>query len=414
MTGAADVLVIGAGPAGAAAGYWLASRGHRVVIVERRTFPRSKACGDVITPRAVRQLEAMGLGERLAPWHRIDGVRLAAHGRALELSWPRHPDSPDHAVVARRRELDELMTAHAAKAGAEVLFGHEAIEPIVERGFVRGAVVRSALGRLVDVSASYVVVADGANSTFGRTLGTSRSREWPWATAIRSYWPSPRHLDARMEVSLDLVDRQDAPVPAYGWVAPVGDGTVNIGVGLLSTARDFKSINVAHLLDAHVAAVAERWELDPDASTGVVRIGRVPMGASVQPDAGPTFLVVGDAAGAASPFTGAGIDAAYETGRLAADVLDDALGDGGPTALQRYPRLIAEAYGDPYKTARLWARLLGRPAVMRRVGSVATRSQTVADAALRIMTGSLRDDAFALPEAASRAATAVLRAAPDA
>lgn len=414
MTVTADVLVIGAGPAGAAAGYWLAASGHRVVIVERRTFQRSKACGDVVTPRAVEQLEAMGLGAALDRWHRIDGVQLVGHGRQRDLEWPHHPDAPDHAVVARRRELDELVAGHAADAGAEVLYGHDAVEPIVERGFVRGAVVRSALGSLVEVRASYVVVADGANSTFGRALGTSRSRDWPWATAIRSYWPSPRHLDARMEVSLDLTDRQGAPVPAYGWIAPVGDGTVNVGVGLLSTARDFKSLNVAHLLDAHVAEAAERWELDPAASTGVVRVGRIPMGASVHPNAGPTFLVVGDAAGAASPFTGVGTDAAYETGRLAAEVLDDALGDAGPTALQRYPRLLTEAYSDPYKTARLWARLLGRPAVMRRVGSLATRSQTVADAALRIMTGSLRDDAFALPEAASRAATAVLRAAPDA
>jgi geranylgeranyl reductase family protein len=414
MTDAADVLVIGAGPAGAAAAYWLAANGHRVVVVERRTFPRSKACGDLVTPRAVQQLEAMGLGDALGRWHRIDGLQLVGHGRDRRLAWPRHPDAPDHAVVARRRELDELVAHHAADAGAEVLFGHDAVEPIVERGFVRGAVVRSALGALVEVHASYVVVADGANSTFGRALGTSRSRDWPWATAIRSYWPSPRHADASMEVSLDIVDRQGVAVPAYGWVAPVGDGTVNAGVGLLSTARDFKSLNVAHLLDAYVADAAERWQLDPGASTGVVRVGRVPMGASVQPNAGPTFLVVGDAAGAASPFTGAGIDAAYETGRLAAQVLDDALGDGGPTALQRYPRLLADAYGDPYKSARLWDRLIARSAVVRRVGGWATRSQTVADAALRIMTGSLRDDAFALPEAASRAATAVLRAAPDA
>lgn len=414
MTTTADVVVIGGGPAGASAGYWLASRGHRVVIVERRSFPRSKACGDVVTPRAVHQLEAMGLGPALDQWHHLDGVRLVGHGHRRELAWPRHPDTPSYGLVVRRRELDELVVQQASDAGAEVLHGHDAVEPIVERGFVRGALVRSALGALHEVRSHYVVVADGANSTFGRTLGTSRSRDWPYATAIRSYWPSPRHLDHQMELSLDLTDRQGAAVPAYGWVAPVGDGTVNVGVGLLSTARDFKSLNVAHLLDAYVTDAAERWSIDPAASTGVVRMGRVPMGASVQPNAGPTFLVVGDAAGAASPFTGVGIDAAYETGRLAAEVLHAALGESGPTALQRYPRLLADAYGDPYKTARLWARLLGRPSVMQRVGGLAARSQTVADAALRIMTGSLRDDAFALPEAASRAASAVLRAAPDA
>lgn len=416
MSGSAgtDVLVVGAGPAGAAAAYWLAGQGHRVTVVERREFPRSKACGDVLSPRAVGELQRMGLGDALAQWHRLDGVQVRSHGRHRDLAWPAHRELPAFAVVARRRDLDHVVAAHAAAAGARVLHGHEAVEPIVERGFVRGATVRSAVGTTREMRADFVVVADGANSVFGRALGTFRTRGWPYATAIRSYWRSPRHDDPLLETSFDLTDRSDNILPGYGWVAPVGDGTVNVGVTLLSTARDFKGTNLAHLLEGFVHDAAPRWGIDPAAATGVVRVGRIPMGGSVQPTAGPTFVVAGDAAAAASPFTATGIDAAYETGRIAAEVLHDALTESGPTALQRYPRVLAELHGDQHKMARLWARLLGRPTAMRQLAHGAVRSEALAATMLRIMTGSTRADGFGAAELVERSARTLVKLAPDA
>jgi len=409
-----DVLVVGGGPAGGAAAAWLARRGHAVTVVERRVFPRSKACGDVVTPRAMRQLLDLGLDRQLDDWHRLIGVRLVRGERSAELGWPTDGDVLASAAVARRRDLDLAVLDHAASLGARVLAGHEAIEPVVERGFVRGALVRSPGGSIVAIPARYVVVADGANSSFGRTLGTFRTRAWPFAAAIRSYWASPRSGDDRLEIGLDLADRAGQALPGYGWVAPAGDGTLNIGVGLLSTARDFKGTNVAHLLDGFVTDIAERWQIDPTATIGVTRVGRVPMGGSVQPTAGPTFLVVGDAAGVASPFTGAGIDSSYETGRMAADVLHEALSGAGPTALQRYPRLVADTYAEQYKLARLWGRLLGRPAAMRQVTGAAVRSQVAGSTLLRIMSGALRRDEFGAPETVARLASTVLQVAPDA
>jgi geranylgeranyl reductase family protein len=409
-----DVLVIGAGPAGSTAAYWLARQGHRVTVIERREFPRSKACGDVLSPRAVQQLDDMGLTDASRHWHRHRGLSVVSNGRRRELSWPAHPLQADHGLVARRRELDQLLALHAGDAGATVLHGHDAIEPIVERGFVRGAVVRTALGSTLNINAAYLVIADGANSGFGRSLGTFRTRGWPYATAVRSYWQSARHDEAFIEVSFDVTDRSDNVLPGYGWVAPVGDGNVNIGVGLLSTARDFRGTNVAHLLDDHVVGVAERWGLEPDQPTGVVRIGRIPMGGSVRPTAGPTYVVVGDAAAVASPFTGLGVDAAMETGRMAADVLHEALTDGSPTALQRYPPMLDRAYAEHHKLARLFGRLLGRPSAMRHVSNTVMRSQTLAELVLRITSGSLRPDHLGAPEAVDRLARTVMKLAPDA
>ena len=413
-----EVLVVGGGPAGAAAGYWMARHGHDVTVVEKKTYPREKTCGDGLTPRAVKQLDDMGLRSRLEQFHRFRGLRATGVGRELELTWPDHPVYPDHGYVVRRRDLDRIVAENAVAAGVTLLQGHEARQPIVDRGFVRGATVgtEGADGTLgtTELQAQFTIVADGANSRFGRALGTYRTREWPYGTAIRTYWASPRHADPWIESALDVKDRNGQSMPGYGWIFPVGDGTVNIGVGLLSTFRDFKSFNTTHLLDAYAHQIAERWEIDPTRPECRATSGRIPMGGSVGPKAGPTYLVVGDAAGSVNPFNGEGIDYAYETGRLAADTIHEALVAGDLTALQRYPKALDAEYGQYFKVARLFARVIGRPALMRELTRVGMHSRTLMEWVLRIMANLPRPDEIGPAEAAYRAAAALVRLAPDA
>ena len=311
-----DVLVIGGGPAGSAAGFWLARHGHDVTILERRTYPRDKTCGDALTPRAVKELADMGLADELAaiPPDRGPASDHAPARHAAALA------GPSRVPATRVRGSDDASSTSSSPApprhaGATLLDGHEAVSPIVDRGFVRGAWVQEpGDGPLREMRARYVVVADGANSRFGRSLGTFRSPTWPHGAAIRSYWESPRHADPWIESVLDVNDRAGNPIPGYGWVFPVGDGTANIGVGVLSTFRDFKSVNTAQLLDTYAESLRERWGIDPARPTEPATSGRIPMGGSVGPKSGPTYLVVGDAAGSVNPFNGEGIDYAYETG----------------------------------------------------------------------------------------------------
>ncbi len=414
MTPSTDVLVIGGGPAGASAAYWLAKYGHQVTIVERKSFPREKTCGDGLTPRAVHQLNEMGLGDQLARFHRYNGLRATGMGRQLELQWPSHPVYPQYGYVVRRRELDTMVARNAVDAGATLLEGHEALQPIVDRGFVRGAVVQPPEGEPIEIRARYVVVADGANSRFGRSLGTFRTREWPYGTAIRTYWESPRHAEPWIESALDVKDRNGNPMPGYGWIFPVGDGTVNIGVGLLSTFREFKSVNTTHLLDAYAHQVADRWEIQPDRPECKATSGRIPMGGSVGPKAGPSYLVIGDAAGSVNPFNGEGIDYAYETAHMAAQVLHEALDAGDPTALQRYPSLLEAEYGEYFKVARLFARVIGRPALMRELTRAGMHSRTLMEWVLRIMANLLRPDELGPAEMAYKAAAKLVKLAPNA
>ena len=357
----------------------------------------------------------MGLPRRSTPFHRYNGLRATGMGRQLEMEWPAHPVYPSHGYVVRRRELDQLVADERRRRRGHPAAGPRGRAAAHRPGFVRGAVVQqTGGGPSREIRARYVVVADGANSRFGRALGTFRTKAWPYGTAIRTYWATPRHAEPWIESALDVRDRNGNPMPGYGWIFPVGDGTVNIGVGLLSTFRDFKSVNTTHLLDAYAHQVAERWEIDPDRPECKATSGRIPMGGSVGPNAGPTYLVVGDAAGSVNPFNGEGIDYAYETARMAADVLHDALVAGDPTHLQHYPKWVEEEYGEYFKVARLFARVIGRPALMRELTRVGMHSRTLMEWVLRIMANLLRPDEIGPAEAAYKAAALIVKLAPNA
>jgi geranylgeranyl reductase family protein len=410
----ADVLVIGAGPSGASAAYWLATLGHRVTVIDKKRFPREKTCGDGLTPRAVRQLHDMGLADELSGFQRFDGLRSIGHGITLELAWPAHPDFPSYGYVVRRSELDDLVAQRAVKAGASLRPATEALEPIVENGLVTGAtVVDKDSGATDEIRADYVIVADGANSRFGRALGTSRNRAYPLGMAIRGYFTSPHHDDPWIESHLDIRDRAGNHLPGYGWIFPVGDGTVNVGVGLLSTFKGWKSVNTTHLMDAFCATAPARWGITPATATGAPTGGRLPTGGSVLPRVGPTYLVVGDAAGSVNPFNGEGISLAYETGRLAADAVDLALRTGDPLALETYAQRLDEVYGLYFKVARTFVRAIGNPAVMRELTRVGMRSHTLMEWVLRIMANLMRPDEIGGAEAAYRAVAAIVRLVPE-
>jgi geranylgeranyl reductase family protein len=409
-----DVLVIGGGPAGAATGYWLAKAGLDAVVVERKAFPRDKTCGDGLTPRAVLQLEEMGLGDWLHTHHRNNGLRAVAHDITLELPWPKHSRFPDHGYVVRRTELDRAVAEHAAAAGATLLDGTDATAPILRDGLCQGAVVTDkASGETREVHARYVVLAEGANSRIGRALGTARDRSYPMGLAIRGYYASPIADDPWIESALDVRDRNGASLPGYGWVFPLGDGTVNVGIGLLSTFRDYKSVNTTNLMNEWLVTAPEHWGLDPDGALGPVVGGRLPMAGSISPKVGPNWVAVGDAAGFINPFNGEGIDYAYETGRLAADLIAESIATGDGLVLARYPHLLDEEYGLYFKVARVFMSLMGNPALMRELTRVGMHSRTLMEWVLVIMANLLEPHEVGPAEAVYKAVAALAKVVPD-
>jgi geranylgeranyl reductase family protein len=406
--------VVGGGPSGAACAYWLAEAGHDVLVVEKKRYPREKTCGDGLTPRSVKQLHDMGLADALARHHRFIGLRSHAFGRTLDLAWPTHPDLPGYGYVITRKDLDQLVAERANKSGATVWQSAEAIEPVVVDGLVRGAVVvRKDDRATTEVRARYLVVADGANSRFGRSLGTSRNRNYPLGMAIRGYYRSPRHDQPWIESWLDIRDKGGSVLPGYGWIFPVGDGRVNVGIGLLSTFNQWKAVNTTQLMESFVEYAPSSWDLRPETCCGPPTGGRLPMGLSVGPHAGPTYLVVGDAGGAINPFNGEGIAYAYESGRMAAGAVHNALVSNDGMALQDYRTELIETYGLYFRVARAFVRLIGRPELMQVLVSTGMRSRTLMEWILRIMANLLRPEEMGVAEAAYRAVAGLARLVPE-
>jgi geranylgeranyl reductase family protein len=414
-----DVLVVGGGPSGAACAYWLADAGWDVALVEKKRFPREKTCGDGLTPRAVRQLSDMGLEDALTGAHRYRGLRSVAFGRALELEWPEVPGFPSYGYTITRHDLDGLVVGRAEKAGATVWQGTEALEPLEPAppptsgslaGCAGARVSSKDHDRPAEVRARYVVVADGANSRFGRALGTSRDRRYPQGMALRGYYRSERSEDDMIESHLDLRDADGDVVPGYGWVFPLGDGRINVGVGLLSTEARWKGLNTARLMESFIKSAPASWGISPETACGPATGGRLPMGMAVGPRTGANTVVVGDAGGLINPFNGEGIAYGYESGRTAAAFLGEALSGGGREALAAYERWLEATYGDYYRVGRAFVRLVSDPGRMRFCVSTGMRSRAFMAQLMRIMANLMRPGPGGPAEISYRAMVSTARA----
>ena len=396
MSSSPQVLVVGGGPGGAAAAFWLARNGIDVTLVEKKRYPREKACGDGLTPRAVRQLVDMGFDFDRPDVHRVVGLRSYAGDVMLEMPWPEHSIYPNWGATLRRADLDGRVAALAAAEGATVRQGVEAVA-IVDDGDLTAVELRRQGEETEVVTPEYVVVADGSLSRFGRQLGTHRRRDYPFGLAVRGYWESPNSTDGFIESQLDIRDREGRAMPGYGWVFPMGDGTINVGAGLVSTFKGWKDINTSRILEAYLASLPDHWQVEADPIARPIG-GKLPMAFSVGPKTGRNWVLVGDAAGAVNPFNGEGIDYAYETGRLAAGFISEALATGDPATLASYDGALDAEYAAYHRVARIFVSAIGNPTIMRTLTTVGLRSRPLMEWVLKVMANLLEPEERGMAE----------------
>ncbi|WP_067566993.1 geranylgeranyl reductase family protein [Nocardia acidivorans] len=378
----ADVLVVGAGPAGSAAAAWAARAGRDVLLVDSAVFPRDKTCGDGLTPRATAELENLGLGDWVRAHTVNHGLRMAGFGREALLPWPKG-SFPVYGSAVPRTELDDKLRDTAVKFGARMVEGAKVVEVAREGDRVTGVTVKTEAGLRV-VSCEVLIVADGVRSPVGKLLGRTWHREYAYGTAARAYIKSERHDDPWITSHLELRDGNNELVPGYGWVFPLGNGEVNIGVGSLATEQRPSHIALKPLLQHYVSLRRQEWGFDGEARA--VASALLPMGGAVSNVAGRNWVLVGDAAGCVNPLNGEGIDYGLEGGHMLSDLLDE------PDLTRIWPELLRARYGRTYSVARRLAALATHPRAVPFGGPPVMRSQLLQRTAVRVMGNLVTDE----------------------
>ncbi|WP_432510287.1 geranylgeranyl reductase family protein [Kineococcus sp. SYSU DK001] len=381
----ADVLVVGAGPAGTTLARHLADAGRRVLVLEKSAFPREKVCGDGLTPRAVHELDQLGVKtpERDG-WRRNRGLRLLGGGVRLQVPWPEISDYPGYGLVQTRRKFDQTLAEHARDGGATVQERTSVTGPVLDErtGHVVGVTARPVddKGRRTGDERTYrapvVVAADGVGSRLALSMGLAKRDDRPLGIAVRTYFTSPRHDDDWLESWLELRegDSSTGPLlPGYGWVFGVGDGTSNVGLGILDSDAGSGDLDYRQLLRRWLSGMPPEWRFREEDQVGPIRGAALPMAFNRTPHYTRGLVLLGDAGGMVNPFNGEGIAYAMQSARLAAHAVDDALRAGDERARERallsYPAAVRADLGGYYTLGRVFVSLIGHPEVMR----VATR-----------------------------------------
>lgn len=344
-----DVLIVGAGPAGSAAAIALGRAGVDVVLIDQRTFPREKVCGDGLISDSLAALRTLGLDDAVA--------REAVPGTELHVYPPRgrHVAIRGAFACLTRERLDTLLSDAAHAAGARRVYGAAASAVLEEGGRVTGARV-SAGSRQVDVRAAVTLLATGANATALKAFGLHTSMQ-PSAVAGRAYYEASADLVAKYPSLIIGYDREWCP--GYGWIFPSPGNRFNIGVGLFTAAsserrlRDFWQVFTSRfppaveILRGAKAVTAFRGApLRTAMSDGV--FGR------------PGLMAIGEAASLTYAATGEGIGKAMESGIIAARHATDAVGGRAPveSAHVTYEAEFKQAFVFRYRAysvAQAWA-----------------------------------------------------------
>jgi geranylgeranyl reductase family protein len=369
----ADVIIVGAGPAGSTAAYHLATAGLDVLMLEKASFPREKVCGDGLTPRAVKALTTMGIAtDEDDGWLRNKGLRIIGGGGRIELAWPDLSAFPGYGTVRTRTDFDQVLARHSQKAGVRLLENVTVTGPALDdrSGRVTGVVARAKNHDEAEkrYDARLVIAADGNSSRLSVAMGLHKRDDRPLGVAVRTYYTSPRHDDDYLEAWLDLWDGK-ALLPGYGWIFGMGDGTSNVGLGLLNTSDAFGHIDYRALLRRWLGAMPAEWGFSEENRTEPIRGAALPMGFNRTPHYTKGLMLVGDAGGMVNPFNGEGIAYAMESGEIAARTIVQALARpttaGTERVLLGYPVALKENYGGYYTLGRTFVKMIGNPAFMK-------------------------------------------------
>jgi geranylgeranyl reductase family protein len=368
-----DVAVVGAGPGGSAAAYYLARSGLDVLLLDKFSFPRDKTCGDALTPRALRVLDEMGiLDELLRVGHRLDGIELIApKGHSVAAPVPKKDGRTDYVLIVPRLILDHIILQRSVTGGAHFE------SPVRVNGIeqdVKGLVVKGEYhGRAVSYKARMAIVATGANIKLLLRMGLLKKPPLMMLCA-RAYFEGMRDVGDVVQCHFDGV-----PLPGYGWVFPLSDSSANIGAGFFRsglTARRMPA-TAREAFDTFIQTPLLQNMLDGAQRAGPIKGYPLRVDFASAPTFSDKLMLVGEAAGLVNPVTGEGIDYALESAKIAAEHLvrmfaaDDLSGKN----LKAYDKLLRQHYQDLFVLCNRLRFVYLNPLILNRVVTAAAHDQ---------------------------------------
>lgn len=370
----ADVVIVGAGPGGASTAYHMATLGLNVIVIDKATFPRDKVCGDGLTPAAVSEIQLMGVDT--SGWMRNRGLRVIGGGNTCFFEWPEQASLPGYGMARMRSELDHDLIRRAVESGAQLLENHQATEAVRSNTGritgIRARVGRGASAREVTITARLVVDAAGVSARLATSLGIEKKSNRPLGVAARTYFRSPRSNEPWMESHLELWSGKPGEselLPGYGWVFPLGNGLVNVGLGSVSSDAKATALPYKQVFGKWVENLPAEWGFTPENQVGPLRSAALPMSLNRTPHYTNGIALVGDAGGMVSPFNGEGIAPAMKSGRLLAQAAASAFGRESESsfdlAMSAYPEQVRQVYGGYYSLGRVFVALIENPKIMR-------------------------------------------------
>ncbi|MCL4296326.1 MAG: geranylgeranyl reductase family protein [Anaerolineae bacterium] len=354
-----DVVIVGAGPGGSAAAYYLARQGLDVLLLDKSSFPRDKTCGDGLTPRALSVLEDMRLLNDLGRvGYRLNRVEIAsARGQTVEAPFPGKNGRPGYTLIVPRFTLDDTLRSHAIAHGAKFQDQVRVTEVAPTGGGM--AVTGKQAGRSFSTAARVVIVATGAGIPLLQQMGLLKKMPTV-ALAARAYFEEVNGLTDRMQLSFAGV-----PLPGYGWIFPLPNGAANIGAGIFpwGWAGRWMSRNARQAFDSFIQTPLLQAMLSGARQVGPVKGYPLRMDFLSAPTYSDRVLLVGEAAGLVNPLTGEGIDYALESGKVAAEHLTHlfASGDVSIHGLAEYDYLLRQRFQRLFRVCSLTRDLFVNP-----------------------------------------------------
>jgi flavin-dependent dehydrogenase len=367
-----DVVIAGAGPAGAVAALVLARGGARVLALDRARFPRDKLCGDTVNPGALAVLVRLGLAGAVAGALQLEGMIVTGADGARVVG--RYGTL--HGGSLSRRQLDAALAREASAAGAQIDENVLVLGPLVEstRGgeAVTGLRIKRRDGRELPVAARIVIAADGRHSRVGRTLGLSRAAPHPRRWAVGAYFDGVEGLANFGEMHVRHGH--------YIGVAPLPGGLGNACL----VASALRRIPPRELLVESLSAdplLRERFR-GARIVSNVTCLG--PLAVDCPVAGAPGLLLAGDAAGFVDPMTGDGLRFAFRGGELAALEALRTLEHGGLSdAHRRLGEVRATEFGSKWRFNRTMRLLVAHPGAVRAAEYAAALAPRVLQRAIR-------------------------------